>query len=184
MKKGWAARDVTVLLADLRGFSAIVDSNPGRKVVDVLNRYLVRMCEIADVNGGTVDKFIGDAVMLVFNAPNNQGHHARHAVTCAVQMQLAMEGINRENASGGFPPLYMGIGINSGRVMAGPLGPPLHVEYAVIGDDVNVASRIESFSLRGQVLIGEATFEQCAGFVATKARMDIFVKGKSKPVSA
>jgi adenylate cyclase len=182
LKDGWATRDVTVLLADLRGFSAIVDSNAGRKVVEVLNRYLVRMCEIADVNGGTIDKFIGDSVMLIFNAPIHQGHHARHAVTCAVQMQLAMEGINRENASGGFSPLYMGVGINSGRAMAGPLGPPFHVEYTVLGDNVNVASRIESFSLRGQVLIGEATFKQCDGFVTTKAPMDIFVKGKSKPV--
>ena len=103
-------------------------------------------------------------------------------MTCALQMQLAMDEINRDNKARGLPHLYMGAGINTGRVLAGLLGSSQHHEYTVIGDEVNLASRIESMSLRGQVLISEATFARCKGFVTAKAPMQVYVKGKSKPV--
>lgn len=176
------SREVTVLLSDLRGFTSIADVQSPDVVLDVLNRYLIRMSRIVVENGGTVDKFIGDAVMLLFGAPHHLADHARHAVTCAVQMQLAMDEINHHNAELGFPPLYMGIGINSGRVLAALIGSELHSEYTVIGDEVNLASRIESFSLRGQVLISEATYARCAGFVGVGGPMDVHVKGKAAPV--
>ncbi len=174
--------EVTVLLADLRGFTSISEAYPARTVLEVLNRYLGRMCEIAVRNGGTIDKFMGDSVMVLFGAPQRAEDDARRAVTCAVQMQMAMHDINRDHASRKLPELYMGIGINTGRVMAGVLGSALHSEYTVIGDEVNLASRIETFSLRGQVLISDSTFERCRGFAATAAPMDVRVKGKSLPV--
>jgi adenylate cyclase len=176
------SQEVTVLLADLRGFTAISEANPARTVLEALNRFLGRMCEIAVCNGGTIDKFMGDAVMVLFGAPFCRDDDARRAVACAVQMQIAMDAINRENAAGGLPPLYMGAGINTGRVMVGTLGSKLYSEYTVIGDEVNIASRIEAFSLRGQVLISETTFERCEGFVVAGEPMDVHVKGKSKPV--
>jgi adenylate cyclase len=176
------SREVTVLLSDLRGFTALAEVQSPGVVLDVLNRYLIQMSRIAVANGGTVDKFMGDAVMLVFGAPTPLADNARHAVTCAVQMQLAMDDINRVNAELGFPPLYMGIGINSGRVLAAVIGSELHSEYTVIGNEVNLASRIESFSLRGQVLISEATYARCTGFVSAGAPMDVHVKGKAAPV--
>lgn len=175
-------QEVTVLMADLRGFTAISESLPAKTVLEALNRFLSRMCEIAVQNGGTIDKFLGDAIMVLFGAPRCHVHDARHAVTCAVQMQIAMDEINRANASLKLPPVYMGAGINTGQVMAGTLGSTLYSEYTVIGDEVNIASRIEAFSLRGQVLISEVTFERCQGFVTASEPMDVHVKGKARLV--
>ena len=175
-------REVSILLADLRGFSSIAEANPVRRVLEVLNRYLAPMCEIAIDNGGSIDKFMGDAVMVVFGAPHRHADDARRAVTCAVQMQIAMVELNRVQASKGLPPLFMGAGINTGHVIAGLLGSELHSEYTVIGDEVNLASRIEAFSLRGQVLISESTFDRCRDFVTAGAPMNVHVKGKSNLV--
>jgi adenylate cyclase len=177
-----SSREVSILLADLRGFSSIAEANPVRRVLEVLNRYLAPMCEIAVDNGGTIDKFMGDAIMVVFGAPQRGAEDARRAVTCAVQMQIAMIELNRDQASKGLPPLFMGAGINTGHVIAGLLGSDLHSEYTVIGDEVNLASRIEAFSLRGQVLISESTFDRCRDFVTVGAPMDVCVKGKPNPV--
>lgn len=175
-------QEVTVLLTDLRGFTAISEALPAHIVMEMLNLFLTRMCEIAVANGGTIDKFMGDAVMVLFGAPHCSADDARRAVTCAVQMQSAMEDINRLHAASDLPPLFMGAGINTGHVMAGVLGSTLHSEYTVIGNEVNLASRIEAFSLRGQVLISETTFARCDGFVATGEPMDVHVKGKAQPV--
>lgn len=175
-------QEVSVLMSDLRGFTAISEANPAPLVLETLNRYLSRMCEIAIQNGGTIDKFMGDAVMVLFGMPLNSHDDARRAVTCAVQMQIAMDQLNRDNAAKGLPPVFMGAGINTGNVMVGTLGSTLYSEYTVIGDEVNIASRIEAFSLRGQVLISEATFDRCQGFVSTGEPMDVHVKGKSKLV--
>lgn len=120
--------------------------------------------------------------MVLFNAPHRLHHHARRAVACALQMQLAMDALNRGNKARGLPYLYMGAGINTGQVLAGPLGSALHHEYTVVGDEVNLASRIESLSLRGQVLISESTFAGCKGFVTAKGPMKVYVKGKPTPV--
>lgn len=175
-------QEVTVLMTDLRGFTAIMETHSAEVVFGMLNRFLARMCEIAVANGGTIDKFMGDAVMVLFGAPLGSPDDARRAVTCAVQMQLAMEGINHEHAAMGLPPLYMGAGLNTGDVMVGRLGSALHSEYTVIGNEVNIASRIEAFSLRGQVLVSETTYERCAGYVTAGQPMDVHVKGKSQPV--
>ena len=175
-------QEVSVLLTDLRGFTAISEAHPAHVVLEMLNRFLTRMCQIAVDNGGTIDKFMGDAVMVLFGAPQRGPDDARRAVTCAVQMQLDMEDINLDHATRDLPPLFMGAGINTGLVMAGMLGSSLHSEYTVIGNEVNLASRIEAFSLRGQVLISETTFDRCAGFVTTGEPMDVHVKGKTQPV--
>ncbi|HEY5291518.1 MAG TPA: adenylate/guanylate cyclase domain-containing protein [Burkholderiales bacterium] len=181
-RKENSSREVSILLADLRGFGSIAEANPVRRVLEVLNRYLAPMCEIAVDNGGTIDKFMGDAIMVVFGAQQHGADDARRAVTCAVQMQIAMVELNRDQAAKGLPPLFMGAGINTGHAMAGLLGSELHSEYTVIGDEVNLASRIEAFSLRGQVLISESTFDRCRDFVTAGAPMDVHVKGKSNPV--
>jgi adenylate cyclase len=177
-----ASREVTVLMTDLRGFTPIAETNSARTVLDVLNRYLTRMCEIAVRNGGTIDKFLGDAVMVVFGAPLRGVDDAHRAISCAVQMQIAMLELNEEQESKGLPPLFMGAGINTGQVMAGLLGSELHSEYTVIGDEVNLASRIEAFSLRGQVLISESTYDRCGDFVSAGVPMEVHLKGKSAPV--
>ena len=182
LRQDGQSQEVTVLMSDLRGFAAISEANPPRVVLEALNQFLSRMCEIAIDNGGTIDKFMGDAVMVLFGAPVSRADDARRAVTCAVQMQIAMEEINRGYAELEFPAVYMGTGINTGQVMAGTLGSNLYSEYTVIGEEVNIASRIEAFSVRGQVLISEATFDRCQGFVTVGDPMDVHVKGKSKLV--
>ena len=179
---GGTDREVTVLLTDLRGFTGLSEISSAQTVFDVLNRYLTRMCEIVVANGGSIDKFMGDAIMVLFGAERSHPDDARRAVTCALQMQNAMDEINHDLAASGLPALYMGAGINTGHVMAGTLGSALHSEFTVIGDEVNLASRIESFSLRGQVLVSEATYERCAGFVEASGPMDVHVKGKSQLV--
>ena len=175
------AHDVTILLADLRGFSAVSASYPGATVLTLLNRCFGAMSEIVLRHGGVIDKFMGDAIMVLFESPGADDA-ALAAVSCAVDMQLAMEGVNAVSRGQGLPDLHFGIGINTGRVISAVLGSDLYSEYTVIGEEVNVASRIESFSLRGQVLISESTWKRCNGFVQTGEPMDAFVKGKSKLV--
>ena len=134
-------------------------------------------------NQGTVDKFVGDGIMALFGAPNFHSDDVRHALRCAVEMQIAMDKINADHKMLGVPKLFMGIGINTGIVAAGVLGSAFHSEYTVIGKEVNFTSRIEAFSMRGQVLISQATLDRCHNFVTTSEPIDVFVKGKAKPVA-
>ncbi|OGA47863.1 MAG: adenylate cyclase [Betaproteobacteria bacterium RIFCSPLOWO2_12_FULL_62_58] len=179
----FSSREVTILLTDLRGFTSISENYPVGVVLGLLNRYLIKMSDIVSRHGGTIDKFMGDSIMVLFGAPYTHTDDVKRALTCAVDMQLAMEDVNQYHRQIGTPELFMGIGINTGTVMAGTLGSDLYSEYTVIGDEVNLASRIEAFSLRGQVLISESTFDRCRDFVQTDEPMDVYVKGKAHPVS-
>ncbi len=174
--------DVTILLADLRGFTSISASHPARVVIDLLNRCFARMSEIIFRHRGHIDKFMGDSILVLFESDEAGDHAVRRALSCAVDMQLAMEEMNRLHKQEGVPDMYFGIGINTGQVMTALLGSDLYSEYTVIGDEVNLASRIESFSLRGQVLMSESTWTRSEGFVTAGEPMEVFVKGKSKVV--
>jgi adenylate cyclase len=179
----FSAREVTVLLTDLRGFTAISEEHTAPVLLEMLNRYLVKMSEIAIAHGGTIDKFMGDAIMVLFGAPFAHADDVKRAVTCAVDMQLALFELNKDHRDSGMPELNMGIGINTGTVMAGLLGSEIYAEYTVIGDEVNLASRIEAYSLRGQVLISEATYLRVRDYVSASEPMDVYVKGKKDPVN-
>jgi adenylate cyclase len=174
--------EVTILLSDLRGFTALSERFDAASVVQVLNHYFPRMNEIIFRYGGVIDKYMGDAIMVVFGVPDASGSDARRAVACAIEMQIAMDDVNREIAAEGLPEVFMGIGINTGRVSAGQLGSDLHSEYTVIGDAVNLASRIEAHSLRGQVLLSENTFQKVRDVVDIGERREVSVKGKSEAV--
>jgi adenylate cyclase len=176
-------REVTILLADLRGFTAIAASHPAGIVIQLLNPCLIKMSEIIFRHGGTIDKFMGDSIMVLFGAPVSGEDDVKRALACAVEMQMTMSTLNLAHKDQGMPELFMGIGINTGDVLAGTLGSERYSEYTVIGDEVNLASRIEAFSLRGQVLISQSTYERCKDFVETNAPMEIHVKGKPQPVS-
>src|SRR5687767_12758656 len=120
------------------------------------------MSEIIVRHSGAIDKFMGDAIMVVFSAnPGAPGTDAKHAAACAVEMQVAMDALNREHRAAQLPELYMGIGINTGTVLAGRIGSELYSAFTVIGEEVNIAARIEAFCLRGQILVSEATFTLC-----------------------
>lgn len=175
-------REVTILLTDLRGFTSVSEAYPVGVVLELLNRYLVEMSKVVARHGGTIDKFMGDSIMVLFGVPHASGDEVRRAVACAVDMQVAMDALNAHHRKIGMPAMYMGIGVNTGLVMAGLLGSDLYSEYTVIGDEVNLASRIQAVSLRGQVLISEGTHARCGDYVQVGEPMDVYVKGKSHPV--
>lgn len=181
-RHSFVRREVTILIADLRGFTSITAALPTDTVIAMLNRCLGRMNEVVSSHHGVVDKFMGDSIMVLFGVPEEHPDDVKRALTCAIDMQLAMVEINNQNRKHGIPELFMGIGINSGSVMAGKVGSHFYSEYTVIGEEVNLASRIESFSLRGQILIGENTFDRCRDFVTVSDAMEVFVKGKTQPV--
>ncbi len=177
------SREVTILLSDLRGFTAMSENHSPSSVVELLNRYYTKMNEIIVTQyRGTIDKFMGDSVMVLFGAPKSKNDDIERALNCALEMQLAMDEINEINASLSLPGLFMGIGINTGSVVAGKVGSDLHSEYTVIGDEVNLASRIEAYSLRGQILISNNVFKRTKGFIKTGEPANVFVKGKKNPV--
>jgi len=179
----FVSRDVTILLADLRGFTQTSAAYPVASVLDMLNRFLVRMSQVIARHQGTIDKFMGDSIMALFGAPVAHPDDVEQALACAVEMQIGMGELNAYHGQLGLPELYMGIGINTGTVMAGSIGSDLYSAYTVIGDEVNLASRIESFSLRGQILISQATYDRCADLLITGGPMEVLVKGKAEPVS-
>jgi adenylate cyclase len=181
-RDNYLVREVTIMLADLRGFTAIAARLPAPTVLDLLNRCFIGMSEIIFRHHGTIDKFMGDSILVLFESGAKGHEGVMNAVACAVDMQCAMEALNAVHKGEGLPEMYFGIGINTGRVMSALLGSDLYSEYTVIGDEVNLASRIESFSLRGQVLVSESTWERCRDRVTTGEPMDVFVKGRSKLV--
>jgi adenylate cyclase len=175
-------RRITLLLADLRGFTSISDRYPALRIVQMLNRYFERMTRIILDHGGTIDKFMGDAIMVLFGVPVAHEDDTAAALACAIAMQQAMDDVNRENEAEGMEYLYMGIGINTGEVIAGHLGSILHREYTVIGDEVNLAARIEAHSLRGQILISENTWRIAHDYIETGDINEVRVKGKRQVV--
>ena len=181
-RDSYEVREVTIMLADLRGFSSIAAEQPAATVLDLLNRCFIGMSEIIFRNHGAIDKFMGDSILVIFGDGRGGGDGVMNAVACAVDMQCAMEAFNAASKAQGLPDLYFGIGLNTGRVMSALVGSDLYSEYTVIGDEVNLASRIESFSLRGQVLVSESTWERCRDRVVAGEPMDVFVKGRSKLV--
>ena len=175
-------RRVTVLLSDLRGFTATSERYTALVMVAALNRYLEKMSEIILRHGGTIDKFMGDSIMALFGAPEVMDNDVEAALRCAIDMQAAMADINADNLRLNMAPLYMGIGINTGDVVVGHLGSHHHSEYTVIGDEVNLASRIEAHSLRGQILLSEKIYQQAGDFIEIGNVNEVMVKGKKSVV--
>lgn len=177
------SRRVTILLSDIRGFTALAETFSAMTVMELLNRYFSRMTNVIVRHGGTIDKLMGDSIMVLFGAPNSEIDDVERAIACAVEMQRAMSEFNQQNIGLGLPELFMGIGINTGEVVAGSVGSEHHREYTVIGDEVNLTSRIEAQSLRGQILISENTYRAAKAFVLVGEPNKVHVKGKREPVN-
>lgn len=175
-------REVTILVADLRGFIALTATQPAGTIVTMLNLCLERMSEVINRYQGVIDKFTGDSMTVLFGAPVQRPDDVMRAIACAVEMQLAMRLLNDQYQRGRMPELFMGIGLNTGTVIAGRFGSEAFSQYTVIGNQVSLASRIESFSLRGQVLISETTYQRCHGRVSATEPVEVFVAGKLVPV--
>ncbi len=177
------SQHVTILLSDLRGFTAMAEKYSALEVIDLLNQYFLKMSEVIQRHNGTIDKFMGDAIMVLFGAPDTNEDDLERGLACAIEMQIAMAEFNSETHLKDYPPLYMGIGINTGEVVAGQLGSYIHSEYTVIGDEVNLASRVEAHSLRGQILISENCYQQAKEYIEIGSKNSVRVKGKDEVVN-
>ena len=170
----------TILFADIRGFTRLSERLPPQKVVELLNEYFSEMTDLIFDNGGTLDKYLGDGIMALFGAPWPKPDDAQRAVRTAGAMQRALVALNRQWQARGQEPFQMGVGINSGQVTAGNIGSSKRMDYTVIGDAVNLASRLCAHAAGGQVLISESTFREI-GSPALRLE-SIRVKGKAAPI--
>jgi class 3 adenylate cyclase len=154
---GGEEREVTILMSDLRGFTALAARLSPHEVIEFLNLYLESMVEVISRYEGTIDEIIGDAILVIFGAPMASQDHADKAVACGLAMQLAMTDVNQRLTAKSASALEMGIGIHTGRVIVGNIGSLRRTKYAAVGSNVNLAGRIESFTTGGQLLISENT---------------------------
>ncbi len=182
IRLGGVNQEVTVMFADIRGFTPMSENlDPGR-VVEILNEYFTRVTDVIFDNNGTLDKYIGDAVMAVFGAPIAKGKDAENAVNSAIQIQRLLVELNRDAAAREWPELRVGIGINTGNVIAGNIGSPRRLDYTVVGDTVNTAQRLMSNAKGGQILISESTAQKIGSSFDLVELPDLKVKGRSEAV--
>ncbi len=154
---GGERRRVTIMMSDLRGFTPMCERLTPEQTVRTLNVYLGEMAEVIARHGGWINEFIGDAILAVFGAPLVAPRAAAHAVQCALEMQLAMTRVNEQLAAEGLPQVQMGIGLHTGEVVVGNVGSERRAKFGLVGSAVNLTSRIESYTIGGQVLISEST---------------------------
>jgi adenylate cyclase len=179
---GGDRRKVTVLMADLRGFTAMSAELTPELVVDGLNVYLGTMADIVVKYGGSVDNFIGDAIMAVFGAPITKPDDTARAIACAVEMQNSMAAVNAEIEGRGLKKLLMGVGVSTGEVIAGNIGSETRIKYSVIGNTVNLAARIEGITSGGQIFASAATYYESRDIVRTAGHLNVKLKGLCDPV--
>ncbi len=156
-KSGGMTRNVTILMSDLRGFTALSSRLGAEDLIKVLNHYFEAMVAVIQKYRGTVIEFLGDGIFTVFGAPKELPEHPLMAVKCAVEMQMAMKEVNAWNKENGFPELEMGIGINTGDVVVGNIGSEKKMKYGCMGSAVNITGRLESLTTGGQIFITENT---------------------------
>jgi adenylate cyclase len=150
--------EVTILFSDIRGFSTLAEQMSAREVASILAKHLSAMAEVVLGHGGTIDKFAGDGVMAIFGAPDPQPDHPARALRCALDMQARQQQLNWETTQAeGVLPLGMGIGVNTGIVVAGTFGGAGRLEYTVMGDAVNLAQRLQSEAVAGEILASAST---------------------------
>jgi adenylate cyclase len=183
LKLGGDTKVGTVFFSDVIGFTSMSEGMTAPQVVEKINRYMKHMVEVVFRYEGSVDKFIGDCIMAVWGVPMEIPDEAAKALSAGIEMQNAVFLFNAELASEGQTPIHMGIGLNSGNFVAGNMGSELRMEYTVIGDNVNLAQRVESKSGRGMVLCSESTYERCDGRALGVKLKPVNLKGKGKAVT-
>jgi adenylate cyclase len=182
---GGHRRDMTVLFSDIRGFTTLSEKGQPEDVVQTLNEYFTRMVHLVFLHKGTLDKFVGDMVMALFGAPLSDPQHADHAVEAALDMVAELEMLNERWKAEGRPELDIGIGINTGPMIAGNIGSEAIMSYTVIGDAVNLGSRLESLNKQygTRIIISDATRLQLRGRYLFRPLGDVVVKGRTEAVA-
>ena len=183
LELGGETREVSIIMSDLRGFTALIADMEPEQVITFLNRYLGKMIEILVDHRAVIDEIIGDGILAFFGAPEPMDDHPARAVACALQMQAAMDEINAADEMDGLPHLEMGIGVNTGAVVVGNIGSEKRMKYSVVGAHVNFTGRMESYTVGGQVLISPNTYERVRDIVEVRDRLQVQMKGVPQPTT-
>ena len=183
LKMSGENREVTFLVSDLRGFTALTSSLSPNQVIEIINRYFEHMIEIIARYQGTVNEFLGDGILSFFGAPLYAEDDPERAVACAVEMQNALALVNVEQRRLKLPELAMGIGINTGEVVVGNIGSERRASYGAVGTPINAAYRIESFTVGGQILISPSTHDRIETDLTIRGTREVKFKGLDEPVT-
>jgi adenylate cyclase len=183
LKMSGENREVTFLVSDLRGFTALTSSLSPQQVIEIINRYFEHMIEIIACYQGTVNEFLGDGILSFFGAPLYAEDDPERAVACAVEMQNALAAVNVEQRRLKLPELAMGIGINTGEVVVGNIGSERRASYGAVGTPINAAYRIESFTVGGQILISPSTHDRIETDLTIRGTREVKFKGLDEPVT-
>jgi len=185
LKQSWGQRrEVTVMFADIRGFTSLTERMLPEEVVAVLNTYLSFLTEPVFAYDGTLDKFMGDSVMAVFGAPPDQKHHALRGILAALEMQQGIARLNRERAKAGLQNVRIGIGVTTGQVIVGNIGSDERLDYTAIGDTVNLASRLEGVACEDQIIVNEEVHRLVRDYIVAEKLEPMMVKGRSASVQS
>jgi adenylate cyclase len=183
LELGGEKRMVTIMMTDLRGFTALSERLKPEQVVQMLNSYFEVMVEVILQYNGTINEIIGDALLVIFGAPQEMSDRAQRAIACAIEMQNAMTKVNEQNRAQGLPELEMGIGLNETEVIVGNIGSSKRSKYAVVGSGVNMTSRIESYTVGGQILISESVRQKAGEVLRIDDKKEVMPKGAEVPLS-
>jgi class 3 adenylate cyclase len=183
LELGGERRKVTIMMTDLRGFTALSERLEPEQVVQMLNAYFEVMVDIILKYGGTINEIIGDALLVIFGAPQEMPDRAQRGIACSLAMQNAMADVNRQNRERGLPELEMGIGLNEAEVIVGNIGSTKRSKYAVVGSGVNMTSRIESYTVGGQVLISESVRREVGNLLRIDGQREVLPKGAESTIT-
>lgn len=182
VKLGGEKRTVTIMMSDLRGFTALADRLEPEQVVQILNAYFEVMVDVLLKYNATINEIIGDALLVIFGAPQAMPDRAERAIACAIEMQNAMTRVNEQNRSQGLSEIEMGIGLNDVEVIVGNIGSSKRSKYGVVGSGVNMTSRIESYSVGGQILISDSVIKATENILRIDAQREVTPKGSESPI--
>lgn len=182
LELGGERRNVTIMMSDLRGFTSLSERLEPEQVVKMLNGYFEVMVDVIHQYNGTINEIIGDSLLVIFGAPQEIPDRAQHAIACALAMENAMAKVNKENRKAGLPELEMGIGLHDTEVIVGNIGSSKRIKYSVVGRGVNMASRIESYTVGGQILISESVRKDAGEVLRIDAQREVLPKGAEVPL--
>jgi adenylate cyclase len=182
LELGGELRDVTIVMSDLRGFTVITERIKPEQVIKMLNSYFEVMMKVIQQYSGTINDIIGDKLLIFFGAPQEMPDRTEQAIACAIAMQNAMGKVNDANRLVGLPELEMGIGLHDCEVIVGNIGSSEKTKYSVVGTGVNLVSRIESYTVGGQILASESVCEEAGDILRIDGRREVFPKGYEDPL--